>query len=103
MLKRISDLKLLAAIVVIYVVGTIIARRRGYGGWAAAPWFAVARVTSTRRSGFRELLVLLRLGWWRLQWCPVGRHWSLVAPVKDSELTEEDRLLAEQYRDAQLP
>jgi hypothetical protein len=32
----------------------------------------------------------LRLGWWRYQHCPVGGHWSLVTPVRKSELTEEE-------------
>jgi hypothetical protein len=24
----------------------------------------------------------IRFAWWRLQRCPVGRHWSIVTPVK---------------------
>ena len=30
-------------------------------------------------------LTALRLGPWRLQRCPVGRHWSLVTPVPAAE------------------
>jgi hypothetical protein len=45
----------------------------------------------------------LRLGWWRFQRCPVGRHWSLVTPVRESELSEEQRRLAREQRDAPLP
>jgi hypothetical protein len=30
----------------------------------------------------------VRFAWWRLQRCPVGKHWSIVTPVKESELTE---------------
>jgi hypothetical protein len=26
----------------------------------------------------------LRLAWWRFQRCPVGGHWSLVTPVRES-------------------
>jgi hypothetical protein len=44
-----------------------------------------------------------RLGWVRFQWCPVGRHWSLVTPVKDSELTADERQLAERTHDVRLP
>ena len=33
----------------------------------------------------------LRLGWWRYQRCPVGGHWSLITPVRPSELTEAER------------
>jgi hypothetical protein len=45
----------------------------------------------------------LRLGWVRFQWCPVGRHWSLVSPVKDSELTPRERRRARSHRDLRLP
>ena len=45
----------------------------------------------------------LRLGFWRLQRCPVGQHWSLVTPVKDSELSDEQRREAGQHRDVRLP
>lgn len=45
----------------------------------------------------------LRLGWWRLQWCPVGRHWALVTPARTSELSDADLLLASQHHDARIP
>jgi hypothetical protein len=45
----------------------------------------------------------LRLGWWRLQRCPVGRHWSLVTPVKASDVTGEERRLAAGRRDLRIP
>lgn len=45
----------------------------------------------------------LRLGPWRLQRCPVGRHWSLVTPVPSSELTEDERQAASEHRDVRLP
>jgi hypothetical protein len=45
----------------------------------------------------------LRLGWWRLQRCPVGHHWSLVRPVRESELTPEERAEAAGQRDIRLP
>ena len=38
----------------------------------------------------------IRLGSARFQHCPVGDHWSLVRPVKDADLTDADRLMAEQ-------
>ena len=44
-----------------------------------------------------------RLGWWRFQRCPVGRHWSLVTPVKRSVLTEEERKSADENRDIRIP
>jgi hypothetical protein len=33
----------------------------------------------------------LRLGWSRLQRCPVGPHWSIVTPVPESELSARQR------------
>jgi hypothetical protein len=45
----------------------------------------------------------VRLLWWRLQRCPVGGHWSLVTPVRPSELTEDERRLAQSRRDVPLP
>jgi hypothetical protein len=45
----------------------------------------------------------LRLGWWRIQYCPVGRHWSIVRPVRGSDLSRAQRLLARSRRDVRLP
>jgi hypothetical protein len=45
----------------------------------------------------------VRLGPWRLQRCPVGKHWSIVTPVRRSELTEEQKQTADESRDIRLP
>ena len=45
----------------------------------------------------------VRLGWWRFQRCPVGRHWSFVTPVKESNLTEEEKRLAGEHKDVRIP
>lgn len=39
----------------------------------------------------------------RLQRCPVGRHWTLVTPVKQSTLTEEELVAARAVRDSAIP
>ncbi len=44
-----------------------------------------------------------RLGPWRFQRCPVGRHWSLVTPVAESALSEDERRDASSHRDGRLP
>ncbi|HWE10409.1 MAG TPA: hypothetical protein VG325_13730 [Solirubrobacteraceae bacterium] len=44
----------------------------------------------------------LRLGGWRLHRCPVGNHWSLITPVRPSELTDDERQAAA-TRDIRLP
>jgi hypothetical protein len=44
-----------------------------------------------------------RLGWLRIQRCPVGEHWSVVTPVRESELSDRDRRRARRTRDIPLP
>jgi hypothetical protein len=48
-------------------------------------------------------LKAVRLGWWRYQRCPVGGHWSLITPVRPSELTEAEREEARTRSDIPLP
>ena len=71
--------------------GTIVMRRRGYG---------VGGNTRRRCHGGHLFTTIwipaaslksLRFGWWRFQRCPVGRHWTLVHPVREADLTEDER------------
>jgi hypothetical protein len=48
-------------------------------------------------------LKAIRLGWYRFQHCPVGNHWTLVKPVKESDLTEDDLAQAKSVRDTRIP
>jgi hypothetical protein len=48
-------------------------------------------------------LKAVRLGWWRYQRCPVGGHWSLITPVRPSELTDSERQEARSRSDIPLP
>jgi hypothetical protein len=45
----------------------------------------------------------IRLGGRRFQRCPVGHHWSIVKPVRETELTEAERVEAAEHRDVRLP
>lgn len=45
----------------------------------------------------------VRLGWWRLQRCPVGHHWSMVTPVNEADLTEEEKRIAREIKDTRIP
>jgi len=45
----------------------------------------------------------LRLGWWRVQHCPVGHHWDLVTPVVVSELSDDERRDAAEHHDLRVP
>ena len=78
-------------VVVFYVVATVLARRRGYSGLGGR-----TRVRCRDGHVFRTIWVpgvsvtSLRLGWYRFQYCPVGRHWTLVHPIKDSDVDDVD-------------
>jgi hypothetical protein len=45
----------------------------------------------------------LRLGWWRFQHCPVGRHWSLVTPVNLTQLSSGEQRTARETHDIRVP
>jgi hypothetical protein len=86
-----------------YAAGTVWAMRRGYsfgrnvtvrclGGHAFQTiWIPGVSVKS------------LRLGLWRLQWCPVGRHVSLVHLVKPADLTPDMRWDSARHHDIPVP
>ena len=95
--------KVLAAAVVFNIVGTIVARALGYrvggktvvrcrrGHLFTTIWIPGASIKS------------IRLGWWRIQRCPVGRHWSIVVPVKEADLTSRERRRAHEIQDVPVP
>src|SRR5579863_9058791 len=92
-----------AAIAAALAVGTAVARRRGYrvGGRTVVRCRRGHLFTTIWLPG--GSLKSIRLGWWRLQWCPVGRHVSLVVPVKEAELSDEEREFAALHRDSRIP
>ena len=91
-------------ILVALVGGTLVQRRRGYSGLggdtvvrcSAGHLFVTIWVPGAS-------LKSIRLGMRRFQYCPVGRHWALVTPVKDSELTDEERAIASKRHDVRIP
>jgi hypothetical protein len=86
------------------VVGTLVQRRRGYSGLGGN---TIVRCSEGHL--FTTIWVpgasfkSIRLGVSRYQHCPVGHHWALVSPVRDSELTDEDRRFAAEYHDVNIP
>ena len=54
-----------------------------------------ARVLTIHRSAVRP--------WVERGGCPVGNHWSLVVPVPEADLTEEERQFAREHRDDPHP
>jgi hypothetical protein len=93
---------IIVAIVVVLVVQTVVLRRRGYsvGGRTVARCRQGHLFTTLWIPG--ASLKAVRLGWARYQYCPVGRHWSLVVPVKDADLTDAERQDAAAHRDASI-
>jgi hypothetical protein len=101
--KRKRRLVTFAVIAAGYVAGAVIATRQGYkfgsnvivrcrqGHLFTTVWIPGASVKA------------LRLGYWRVQWCPVGRHVDLVRLVKDADLTEAERSFAAAHHDVPVP
>jgi hypothetical protein len=82
---------------------TFVARRRGYklGGTTVVRCRRGHLFTTIWIPGVK--LKALDLGIARLQHCPVGKHWSLVTPVRDSDLTDEEREFARAHHDVRIP
>lgn len=86
-----------------YAVGTAVAIHKGYAFGRRVPvrcrqghvfsttWLPGASVKS------------LRLGLWRVQWCPVGRHVDLVRLVRKADLTPAERESATAHHDVPVP
>jgi len=81
----------------------IVLRRRGY------PFAGKVVVQCREGHLFTTLWVpgvsvkAFRLGPWRLQRCPVGKHWSIVTPARRTDLTEAESRTAADSRDILLP
>ena len=93
----------LAVVIGVLVVGTIIARRLGYkiGGNTVVRCREGHVFTTIWIPGVS--LKAIRLGWARYQRCPVGGHWTFVTPVRDIDLTAEERRLADERRAVRIP
>jgi hypothetical protein len=86
-----------------YVAGTIAARRLGYS-------FGLNVIVKCRSGHVFSTIWIpggslksLRLGFWRVQWCPVGGHVTLVHPLRDAEVTDEVRRAAAGRHDPRIP
>jgi hypothetical protein len=96
-------LRFAAVLVALEAIATLVARRMGYSVGGES-------VVRCRRGHFFTTLWIpgvsvksLRLGWWRVQWCPVGKHWTVVTPVKTDELSWLQRRSAAGHHDIHLP
>jgi hypothetical protein len=95
--------RILLFVVVVYVVGTVVARRLGYrvGGNTVVRCRSGHLFTTIWIPGVSFKSV--RLGWWRLQRCPVGGHWTLASPVREADLTDDELRFAAAHHDARIP
>ena len=96
-------LRMFVGVVLGIAIFTLVARRMGYklGGWVVVRCRAGHLFTTLWIPGVK--LKAVDLGVVRFQYCPVGAHWSLVAPVRDSDLSDQDWRMAAQHRDAPIP
>jgi hypothetical protein len=95
--------RLLGALLVADLVATLIGRRRGYG-------FGGNTIVRCRHGHLFTTIWIpgvslksVRLGWWRIQRCPVGRHWTVVTPVRAADLTAAETRVAAEARDVRVP
>jgi hypothetical protein len=101
--KRKRRLVIGAIIAAGYAVGTILAIREGYqfGGSVPVRCRQGHLFSTTWIPG--ASIKALRLGLWRVQWCPVGRHVDLVRLVKATDLTAAEREFAAEHHDIPVP
>jgi hypothetical protein len=88
---------------VLDALGTLVARTRGYR-------FGRRTLVRCHRGHLFTTIWIpggslkaVRLGWWRVQFCPVARHWSIVAPVREADLSLREKLAARRHRDIPIP
>jgi hypothetical protein len=82
---------------------TVFMRRRGYSiGLNATVRCRDGHVFTTIWIPGASLKAI-RLGTVRLQYCPVGRHFTAVRPLKDAEITDEILLIARAQHDVPVP
>ena len=101
--KRKRRIAIAACVAAAYAVGTIVATRQGYS-------FGLNVVARCRQGHLFTTVWIpgvsvkaLRLTFWRVQWCPVGRHVTVVVPVREADLTDTEREFAAGHHDVPVP
>ena len=92
MTSLVVGVAVLLVVVALVVVINVIMRRRGF----SIPGKTVVRCSKGHLFTTSWIegasLKAVRLGpTSRYQRCPVGKHWAIIHPVKDEDLTAEDR------------
>lgn len=96
-------LRSLVGVASLLAAGTLIARRLGYkvGGNTVVRCRQGHLFTTLWIPGVK--LKALDLVVARIQHCPVGNHWSLVVPVREADLSDEERRFAAAHHDIRIP
>ena len=95
------------AVIFVYVIarmGAAAGQKRGYSGMGGDTIVRCSLghlFTTTWIVG--SSVKAVRLGYKRYQRCPVCKKWRIVVPVRDDELTDEDRRVAAEHHDTTLP
>ncbi len=90
-------------VVSVLAVGTVLARLLGYkvGGNTVVKCRRGHLFTTLWIPGVKLKAIDLAIA--RIQHCPVGHHWTLVVPVRDADLTDEERQFAAEHHDVRIP
>lgn len=94
---------MVACVAAAYAAGTVIARKQGYSFGRNVPVRCrLGHIFSTTWIPGVSVKAV-RLGFWRVQWCPVGRHVTLVRLVRAADLSEVEREFAAERHDLPVP
>jgi hypothetical protein len=85
------------------VAATLMARKRGYmvGGNVVVRCRRGHLFTTLWIPGVK--MKSIDLGVARIQRCPVGKHWSLVVPVREADLSQDESRRAHEVHDIGIP
>lgn len=101
--KRKRRLAITGGVLVGYAIATVVAVSRGYKFGRNVPVRCLNGHLFTTIWIPGASVKALRLGPWRAQWCPVGRHFTIVTLLKDDDLTEAERSVAAGHHDVLVP
>jgi hypothetical protein len=102
--KRKRGLAVTAGVLACYAIGTAVAVSRGYKfGWNVPVRCRAGHLFSTVWIPGATVKSLKIIGPWRAQWCPVGRHFTLVTLLRDADLTDAERAFAAAHHDFPVP
>lgn len=101
--KRKRSLAIFCGVIAGYALATVIAQRRGYKFGSSVPVRCLQGHLFTTVWIPGATVKALKLGPWRAQWCPVGRHVTLVSLVKEADLTDAERAFAAAHHDVRIP